>query len=302
MRNPSLKQLEAFMAVIETGTVSGAAEVIPISQPAASKLIRNLEAETRLELFRRDGGRLVPTTAGLRLYDEVERLIGGINQLDRIVETIRREGDRQISIGVFPALSGPFVHRVLDRFKEKYPDTRIKIDVRGSQYLAEAIRLRRFDLAIVHRRTGNVSSWETTPLESQPMACILPKGHKLSEKTKIRPQDLSGEPFIAFGESSMTRLRVDAAFDREGVRPNIVIEASTAQNINELVAAGHGVTVASPLFTYMYSGRFDMREFLPKTRFELEVIRPIGSYNKAMSDAFVHAIRDELQAWTKAHL
>lgn len=79
MRNLSLRQLEALMAVVKAGTVSRAAEVLRISQPAASKLIQDLEADTSLHLFERESGRLVPTGRGMRLYEEVERILSSVH-------------------------------------------------------------------------------------------------------------------------------------------------------------------------------------------------------------------------------
>lgn len=115
MKFPSLRQLEGLVAVIETGTVSAAANVLRISQPAVSKLIRDLEADTQLALFERESGRLLPTRRGMRLYEEVSRVFGGVNQLARAVEGIKREERGQLVIGVISGLSGPFMGRVLAR-------------------------------------------------------------------------------------------------------------------------------------------------------------------------------------------
>src|SRR5690554_4213192 len=98
-RRLSLRQIEGFLAVMEAGTVVGAAGILHISQPAVSKLLAYLEADIGMQLFDRQRGRLVPTRQGLQLHDEVLRVFGGLNQVERAVAAIRREDRRQLRIG-----------------------------------------------------------------------------------------------------------------------------------------------------------------------------------------------------------
>lgn len=90
-----------------------------LPQASSSK---HLEADTGLQLFERESGRLVPTGRGMRLYEEVERIFGGVNQLARAVDAIRREEHGHILIGTMPALSGPFITRAIAGFKARHPD------------------------------------------------------------------------------------------------------------------------------------------------------------------------------------
>ena len=72
-----------------------------------SKLIAHLEEDTGLKLFDRVKGRLAPTARGMRLYEEIDRIFDGIRQVENAIDTIRREEEGQLLIGVMPALSGP---------------------------------------------------------------------------------------------------------------------------------------------------------------------------------------------------
>ncbi|WP_256570572.1 LysR substrate-binding domain-containing protein [Bradyrhizobium sp. CCGUVB1N3] len=274
MRDPSLRQLEALMAVVESGTVSRAAEVLRISQPAASKLIQDLEADTGLQLFERESGRLVPTGRGMRLYEEVERIFGGVHQLARAVDAIRREEHGHLLIGTMPALSGPFITRVVAGFKERHRDVFVSIEARSSQFLTEAVLLRRVDLALVISGLEH-SSVQVDRVKCPPAVVALPLGHRLSDLSDLSPIDLKDEPFIAFAPTGTMRSKVDAAFERFGLRPNIAIEATTAPNVAELVAAGLGVTVADPLALEHVAGRITSRPFTPVIDFDYVLIRPI---------------------------
>ena len=156
MRDPSLRQLEALVAVVEAGTVSRAAEMLHISQPAASKLIQDLEADTGLRaFFERESGRLVPTSRGMRLYEEVESIFGGVHQLARAVDAIRRRQSMDILvIGTMPALSGRYMGQdMLASFRiTTLRKCSCPIEARSSQFLTEAVLLRRLDVALLVRQ------------------------------------------------------------------------------------------------------------------------------------------------------
>ncbi|MBX3536764.1 MAG: LysR family transcriptional regulator [Chelatococcus sp.] len=289
MRDPSLRQLEALMAVIEAGTVSRAAEILRISQPAASKLIQDLEADTGLQLFERESGRLVPTGRGMRLYEEVERVFGGVHQLARAVDAIRREEHGHLLIGAMPALSGPFITRVIAGFRRRHPEVFISIEARSSQFLTEAVLLRRLDLALAISGLEH-SSVQVDRVTSPSAVVALPQGHNLSKKAELSPVDLKEEPFIAYAPTGTMRRKVDAAFERFGLKPNIVIEATTAPNVAEMVAAGLGVTVADPLALEHVAGRIASRPFTPVIDFDYVLIRPVRARNSNLVADFVEEV------------
>jgi DNA-binding transcriptional LysR family regulator len=124
MRPINLRQIEAFKAVVDCGTVSRAAEMMNVSQPAISKLIAHLEEDAGLRLFDRLKGRLAPTRRGMRLYEEVERIFAGVRQIENAIETIRRDEQRRLLIGVMPALSGSFIQQATSNFLAQQPDVR----------------------------------------------------------------------------------------------------------------------------------------------------------------------------------
>jgi DNA-binding transcriptional LysR family regulator len=289
VRNPSLRQLEALVAVIEAGTVSGAAEMLRISQPAASKLIRDLEADTGLELFERESGRLVPTGRGMRLYEEVERIFGGVNQLARAVEAIRREERGQIVVGVMPGLSGPLMRRALAAFRQHHAGVFVQMVARSSQYLADAVMLRRLDLAVIVSGIDH-PSLEAELLRSSPMVCALPRGHPLARLKTVTVREIGNAPFVSFAGTSQTRRKVEAAFEAAGERLNVVIEANTAPNVAEFVAGGFGLTVAPPMLLESVAGRIEMRPFCPELEESFTILRPRRARNSALVTSFIEAL------------
>lgn len=291
MREPSLRQLEALFAVVETGSVSKAAEVLRISQPAASKLLQDLEADTELQLFQRQGRRLLATQLGLKLYEEVERVFGGVNQLAKIVDALRREERGHLRLGCLPALSGRFVSRVLSLFRSEHPDVFISLEARSSRFLVDAVISKRLDLAIVTTGFEHPSA-HTEVLRSPPGVAIVPPGHRLSGCKNLAIRDLKDEPFIAFAPDSSLRRKVDALFEADGASANVVIEATTAPNVGELVAAGLGVSIADPLSVEFLRERVAMVPFEPTVEFEYEIIRSVRARKCQLVDKLVQVIRE----------
>lgn len=246
MRTPTLRQIEALMAFVEAGTVSRAADALRISQPAASKLLISLEMDTELKLFERDGRRLTLTPQGMRLYEEIDRVFAGVHQIARAVEAIRQEERGRLLIGVMPALSGPLVRKAVAGFLERHPNVYVSVVERSSQFLSDWLIRRQLDVGIV-ATPPNESSVHSEQLSVQPLVCVTPREHRLAAKGSVTLQDLQNERFVAFSPNNLTRLQVDELFETNGVKPSIVLDATTARNVCEFVAAGAGVTIAHPL-------------------------------------------------------
>lgn len=297
-RQPTLRQIEAFKAVIETGTVSRAAEVLNMSQPAASKLLTNLEADIGLELFERRRGLLVPTARGVRFYEEVDRIFSGLNQINQAVDTLRREERGQLVIGVLPGLSGHFVCDVIQSFTRLHPDVHIALHGRSSQYLMEWMRSGHLDLALVAGRFdgGHI---ETELILRQPIVCFLPFDHPLAAKDVLRLEDIAEAPFISFMSSSYTRLQLDRIFEAQGLRPNIVMEASNAQNVCELVACGLGIALAHPIYIAELSGKVAIRPFLPQEMADFLLCRPRQGRSRRLVDDFITCLHEKAESMVR---
>lgn len=288
----NLRQIEAFKAIIETGTVSRAADLLRVSQPAASKLLAHLEIDTGLRLFERRHGRLVPTEQGLRLYEEVDRIFSGVQQIERAVDSIRREKAGRLSIGLMPALTGPFAQRVTSAFLARRPHVFTSLVTRSSRVLMEWVATRQIDIALISATASSLPIL-TEPLLPGALVCILPRGHRLASRRVLTPEDLAEEPFISFDAETQTQARIMAAFQSFGLVPNMVMEASTANTVGEIVAAGMGVSIIHPFLAEPVRKRVVMRPFEPHTFFEFAICRAHDSRRLELAEEFVREVRLE---------
>jgi DNA-binding transcriptional LysR family regulator len=300
-RSPNLRQIEAFKAIIEAGTVSRAAEVLNVSQPAVSKLLAHLEEDTGLRLFERLRGRLAPTPRGMRLYEEVDRIFAGIRQVERAVDTIRREEQGHLVVGVLPGLSTAFIQRATTGFLRQHPHVYVSIMAPNSHVIADWLATRQIDVGLISSRMENPYV-EAEAVFRQPLVCILPRDHALAKRRVIRPSHLKGVPFVSFSPGSETRQRLDAVFDAHGERLNVVVDSATAPTVCEFVAAGVGVSLVHPLFAAGLRRQVAMRRFEPTIPFDFRLCRVRNARNAELVEAFIQETRSAAAAMSREML
>lgn len=289
-RQLNLRQIEAFKAVIESGTISHAAHILNISQPAMSKLIAHLEADTGLKLFDRVKGRLAPTERGMRLYEEIDRIFAGVRQVENAVDLVRREQQGQLLVGVMPALSGAFIQQAAMNFLKGRSNVFCSVQSRSSQWIADWLVTRKLDVGLISSRIENPYI-ATEPLMENPLVCIMPTGHPLARKKVIRPDDLDGTPFISFDPESFTAQRIMPVLEAHHARPKIVLVANVSPTLCEFVAAGLGVSLVHPLMASGMQNRLAVRRFMPAIPLDFQLCRIRDTRNAGLVDAFVQETR-----------
>ena len=114
----TFRALEAFRAIVLTGSVTNAASMLHISQPAVTRLIRDLEADLQFPLFQRRKGRLFATSEGLALFEEVSRSFVGLDRIAQVANHIRQSRVGHLQLATMPALINGFLPRVVNQFNK----------------------------------------------------------------------------------------------------------------------------------------------------------------------------------------
>src|SRR5689334_87297 len=111
MTRINFRQIEAFRAVMLSGSVTAAAGMIGVTQPAVSRLVRDLQGILKMPLFEKRGTGLVPTAAATALYTEVERSFVGLDRITDAAEEIRTRRAGMLRVAALPALANGFMPR-----------------------------------------------------------------------------------------------------------------------------------------------------------------------------------------------
>lgn len=288
-RHLNLRQIEAFKAVIENGTVSRGAELLNISQPAMSKLIAHLEFDTGLKLFDRLKGRLAPTEHAMRLYGEVERIFAGVRQVENAVDAIRREEQGRLAIGVMAALAGSFIQRATTSFLEQRSNVFCTVQQMSSQWIVDWLIARKLDVGLVS--AGIENPYVThEPLMEHSLVCIMPPDHPLTLKTEIEPADLNQTAFVSFAPDTYIGHKVETVLDKHRASPNVVLVGNVAPIICEFVAGGLGVALVHPLMISGLEHRIAVRRFEPEILFNFQLCRSADSRNAQLVDEFAQEL------------
>lgn len=269
------RQLEAFRAVIQTGKVTAAAEVLNTTQPSVSRMLADLEAVAGFALFERRGRQLIPTAEALALHEEVERSFVGLAEISRVVEDIRQFRRGSLLIAGMPALALKFLPDVIAAFIEEEPGITVSLRARSSQAVLRHLSSQQFDLGFASLETDHPAVTRR-PICLTAMRAVLPDGHPLGDKDRLSPADFHEQPFVALGSEITTRSETDAFLTAGNARPHIVAEAQLSASICELVASGAGLSIVEPITAanFAAAGKLIARPLHPEQPFRYDLLLP----------------------------
>ncbi len=296
MARLTYRQIEAFRAVMISGTTSGAAGILCVSQPAVSRLLSDFEEEVGVQMFERHKKRLIPTPEAHVFYAEVERSFVSIETLARAADDLRACHIGSLRVASMPAVSVEFIPKVTQLFSQAHPEVSFSLQVRSTQQVADLVASQQYDLGVVSAIPLADASIEMEPLAESRLVCILPPGHRLADKHYISPSDLEGEAFISLGTEQSIRHKIDSVFDSVGVSRQLLVDTQLAYSACALVLAGSGVSLVEPITALHYQKLgVVVKRFEPRIAYRYNLIFPAHKTKSAMTLSFVKLMRKELK-------
>lgn len=238
----TFRQIEAFQAVIATGSVTEASVMLGVSQPAVSRLLADLEAQVGFALFQRAGRNLNPTTEARLLIDTVRRAFGGLDRIREAAEAIRDFRQTPLMLVTSPSFAVRLLPDLVAAFARRRPDATISLDVQTTDDAIEWLALDAYDFGFCSSPSANPRLTRRPILLGQAY-CVVPAGHRLASRTLIGPADLNGESLIAYRADAAFRHELDRLFEAAGAKPVIRYEARTTEVMMRLVERGLGVAI-----------------------------------------------------------
>ena len=234
-------ELRAFHATARMGSMSAAARYLKLSQPTVSAHVASLERRYEVELFLRRGRTLELTEFGRSLLDVVSRQVEAEGEALTLLNAARGEVEGQLRV----AAVGPYnLVCILKVFRARFPGIRLAADFGDSRDVVERVLAYKADVGILVHAVGNARLHEV-PFRRQPLQLLVPRGHRLAERSSASLQDVEGEQFIAREPGSTTWRVFRDALLREGVRIRVAMELGSREAIRAAVAEGLGLGVVS---------------------------------------------------------
>jgi DNA-binding transcriptional LysR family regulator len=292
----TIKQLEAYHAVMSLGSVTRASRQLGVSQPAISRIIADFEESAGFPLFTRASRNLVPTARGRALHAEVARAYLGLGHIENSMQTLRERGEGQLRLGVVPSLLSHVSQNLVASFMRLHPQASITVEVVATLNALDWVSFRQTDLGITFEAISG-SGIETSVIGQTEAACVVPKDHRLALAGKrVKARDLTGEVFVSYMPDSGFRIEIDRLFTLQGIQRDLRLEARTTAAVCELAAALGGVTIVpSPGPHLAADTRLAILPFRPRLVSDVVLVQPTGMVHPPLASAFAaHAIAQRI--------
>lgn len=293
-----VRHLEAFRAVIEHCSMTRAAAVLGVSQPAISGLIRRLEDEVGFSLFRRRHGQLEITPEAKLLHVEVCRALEGFDRIVSAARDIRRTGSGPLLVASHPSAGLSVLPRLGSSFLRERPGVTIRFLTQSSQLVKDMLPLQACDVGIAELPIGPAAT--DVRIFRFRCVCVLPAGHRLAERERLSPRDLSGEPLVSLFREHMTYRSVGHAFAEQGAERRIASEVEFFATACATVAAGGGFAIVDPLTAADFESRgIVVRPFEPTVIYAFAIFRPAHRVPSQLALEFIQAFIDYVSPFTE---
>jgi DNA-binding transcriptional LysR family regulator len=237
-----LFQLRSFLQVAESGTITGAAEVLCVTQPAVTHHVRALERELGVALFDRTGRGVLPTPAGEALRDYARRCVGLLDECRQVIAELEAGAVGRLALGVGVTTSIFHLPGWLRVFREVHPGIDVTVRTGRSREVAALALEREIDLGLVtsavrHPDLRHISLYE------EEIVLVAPRGQHPAGRA-LTAAELARTPLILFPRGTGFRAYLERVLEPAlagvGRAPLVKMESDSAEAIKSFVAVGLG--------------------------------------------------------------
>jgi len=240
--NATFRQLRLFLALVERGSVTAAAEACHVTQPTVSMQLRELADAVGLPLYEQIGKRLHLTAAGEALAETARAMLDEWIAFEQSIHAMKGLEQGRLRVALV-STAKYFVPRLLGSFCTAHPNIEIALEVLNRDGVVARLRENRDDLYIMSMPPEKLDLEQHAFLPN-PLVLIAPEGHRLTGR-RLELKDLTGERFILRERGSGTRLACDAHFAQSAFVPAVRLELGSNEAIKQAVAGGLGLAVIS---------------------------------------------------------
>lgn len=284
-----LRQLRYFKAIIEEGTITGAARKLHISQPPLSSQMHLLEKELGSTLFERGARQIVPTEAGSRLYRYALEMLELESAAREEISNLKTGHQGILHLGMVSSGGHEKLYGLLREFKSRYPHIQVKVNEGNSYELLEQLRKGKLDVSLL-RSPFSLYGLDLVPLEKTSMAVGLSgKAFPSFQPGSFLLKDLTGLPLILYRRWEKIIME---ECEKEKFQPDVYCVADDARTCREWAEAGLGAALV-PLTVLEKSGELMVGKLQEEAlQSELYLARRKGEGQGGGPSLFFHMAED----------
>lgn len=243
MRRYTLRQLDTFLEVARQLSVSRAAELLHVTQPAVSMQIRQLEDIVGMPLYEQIGRKIQLTDAG---RDFEMYAVGAIAQLKQLDDAMaERRGLKRGRVDLAMVSTAKyFVPMLLVKFRQRFPDIEVSLQIHNRENIMQLLMRNEIDLVIMGRAPETIDC-VATAFATNPLGIISSPEHPLSRRRSAPLSILNDQEFVVRENGSGTRHAMERLFAEHNITPRIAMEMPSNETIKQAVMAGMGLSFLS---------------------------------------------------------
>ena len=290
----NLRQIEMFRAIMVTGSISGAARLLSVSQPAISRLLAYTEDRLGIALFERVKGRVQPTPEVRQLFVGVDQVHQEVTRVNELAEELRRGSAGSVRLVASPSVGHVLVPKAIARFRARYPDVRIELEILTLSELIAKVSTHRVDLAITSL-TVDEPTVTSTPIGEGRLHVIFPADHPLGARRVVKAADLAPYPIISYGSHTPYGMIVSRLLNTTTKAIRVNTQVRFTPNACSLVQAGAGIAIVDD-FVLMDGAwpNIKSRPLVPKTTTRAHLLTPRVEPLSRIARSFVAHLRELL--------
>lgn len=244
-----LQQLRFLVEVVDSGlNVTQASERLFTSQPGVSKQVRLLEDELGFSIFERSGKRFTALTrAGAQIVDAARRVLMEADNFKWLSDDLRDDQSGSLVIATTHTQARYVLPQVVAEFIRRFPKVRLSIREGDPRRVADMLLRGEADIGIATEALATTPGLASFPAYRWNHCLIVPAGHPLLAEAHLSLKSLAAYPLITYDAAFSGRTRLDDAFARAGVVPNLVLTAVDADVIKTYVSLGLGVGIIAEM-------------------------------------------------------
>ena len=245
----NLQQLRYLNEIVRRGlNISDAAAALYTSQPGVSKQIKLLEAELGIEIFIRNGKRIVALSeAGKTILEIAQRVLHESENLKQAGQEFKEQDSGQLTLATTHTQARYVLPPVVKQFIKRYPKVKLALHQGNPTQIAEQVLNREADIAIATESLTHYDGLVTLPCFDWHHCIVVPPKHPLLAAKQLSLANLAEYPIITYDYAFSGRSKIDEAFAKAKIEPNIALTAIDADVIKTYVELGLGIGILAEL-------------------------------------------------------
>jgi DNA-binding transcriptional LysR family regulator len=286
-----LRHIEILLAVMRAGTISRAAELLHISQPAMSKALAQTEHSLGFPLFNRAHNRLVPTREAEVLFAESSKLQSNIDSLRSLALNLALQPRGYLRIGCLPSLGLSLIPDTVQLFHGANPDVSLKIQTRYTTELITALYTRNLDIGVAVEPPTNPGI-TAVKLGHTALVCVGPPEDRKPQREPIAIKEVVTRNWISISNVEPLGEFIQRELEVQGLGGQMAsIEAQTWHVARALAARGVGLTLIDELTARTGADRVSIRPVTPPLSIGIYALWRDGEIQSPAAMAFVDVLR-----------